>query len=1434
MIRFQSAFLLALALPLTTAVYSPENVRQTAPVACTDSEKLPRDLLADGTGFPVTGPLGVDAFPSAGDPAGMSDFSVGKSRSGGPADADGVSPLENPSGRSKAETLQFTAGGHILGFSTGRVMVASGDHLLSVSFVGAEGARPTVAPEEGGTGRSVPASAGPGSRAGSPPAAPPLTKVSYPDAWPGVTVDYEQTGDGVAKSTYRIAAGAPADSVGRIRLRYNRAVSLDARGNLVIAYPTGNLTEAAPEAWQDTPRGRIRVSVKFRLLSDREAGFETGPYDPALPLTLDPRLEWNTFLGGRTAQTMHFGFAIAVGNNGNYYVTGASTSTWGTPIRPHSGGRDAFVAMFDESGILIWNTFLGGSLNDGGYGINSDGDGNLYVTGYSKTAWGAPIRPYYMYEDAFLAKLNPDGSLLWNTFLGGGGEDYGRAVAVGENGHCFVTGEGGSWGSPILPYSMNGDAFVAELDENGNLLWNTFLGGLNIDQGRGITLDADGNIFVTGSSESSWGLPLRPFSGDDVSDAFVAKLNPNGALLWNTFLGSTGSDFGNDIVTDSNGNCFVVGDSNASWGSEVPPLSYYGPFVAKLDGDGSLLWNTFPARHTFAESANTVALDSQGNIYLGGESSGSWGTPVRPYSGANDAHIIKVDGDGNMVWNTFLGGSSYDQAYGIATNGNGDVIVIGDSSASWGTPIHPFSGSHDAFIAKVNGNGSVVWNSFMGARTGPTSHRCESIAVDGNGNAYVTGYSDSTWGDPIEPYSAHAYNPLIAKIDRNGNLLWNTFLWSENGWGIAVDSNGNSYVTGEIENRDFLFVTKLDGDGNRLWTRNFGSYTYANIGYSIVVDGEGNIFVTGLSNHTWGSPVRPFSGYSNAVVVKLDHNGNLIWNTFLGGDQYNSYNSGYGIAIDNIGNSYITGDSYTTWGEPVRPFSGGYDAFVAKLDGSGHLLWNTFLGGTSSDIGYGISVDATGNIFVTGNSNRTWGSPILPFQRISAFVAKLNPNGTLLWNTFLGKNNSRTEGYGIAVDNDGSCFVTGFSDKSWGFPVRPWAGEHDGFLARLDANGNLLWNTFIGGTKDDESHAIALDANGNCYLAGFSMGTWSSPVRVFSGSQDGFATMISHYWDSAISISIAPVTICSGQPETMTASVIGAAGTPTGTVDFYDDTSWVGVRSLSEGTASLSYPATYPGTHSLTAHYNGDFIYVGSWSSASNLVVNEAPVVTILGPHSICISGSATLDAGAGYLSYLWFPGGETTRTITVSPSVETEYSVTVSNSFGCSGTSAAHAVRVVSPPVMVAQPESGAVLYGQSVRLAVRCVGTEPLHYQWYRGSTGNTAYPVGTNSNTYETGPVTSTTYYWIRVTNECGTVDSGTAILTVRFSRNDLNADGVVDAQDILLEADLLAANILRLPCGIPCADVNEDQKIDVLDLLAVVNAAIGGSAGSFPRQ
>ncbi len=382
---------------------------------------------------------------------------------------------------------------------------------------------------------------------------------------------------------------------------------------------------------------------------------------------------------------------------------------------------------------------------------------------------------------------------------------------------------------------------------------------------------------MAGTSKATWGSPVQAYTSG--TDAFVAKLNSSGALQWNTFLGGSGDDSGNAIAVDGSGNVYVAGYSIATWGSPVQAFtgSYSDAFAAKLNSSGALQWNTFLGP---AAEGNAIAVDESGNVYVAGASGATWGSPVRAYTRGDDAFAAKLNSSGALQWNTFLGGSGIDVGHAIAVDGSGNVYVTGDSEATWGSPVQAHMSGLDAFAVKLNSNGVLQWNTFLG---GISDDVGTAIAVDASGNVYVAGYSVATWGAlPVRAYSGQ-FDAFAAKLNSSGVLQWNTFL------GGRESDEGNA----------------------------------------IAVDTSGNVYMAGFSNATWGSPVRAFSGTKNAFAAKLNSNGALQWNTFLGGL---GADVGNAIAVDTSENVYVAGTtSYDTWGSPVRAYTSGGDAFVAKL-----------------------------------------------------------------------------------------------------------------------------------------------------------------------------------------------------------------------------------------------------------------------------------------------------------------------------------------------------------------------------------------------------------------------------------------------------------------------------------------------------------------------
>jgi murein DD-endopeptidase MepM/ murein hydrolase activator NlpD len=412
-------------------------------------------------------------------------------------------------------------------------------------------------------------------------------------------------------------------------------------------------------------------------------------------------VEWNTFQGSTDYE---YGRSLGVDDNGNSYVAGRVNTTWGSPLKPIVGLTDGYVAKFDPNGTLLWHTYYGSTDSDAVEGIAVTGNGDIYVVGNTEVSWGAPLRPHAGggKDDIFVVKLNTNGVVQWNTFMGSGtNNDYAEAITVDDDGNVIILGRSYSnWGTPIRGYSGNSDVMIAKLSSAGNLLWNTLLGSTVFDAPGSVATDSDGGIYVTGYSDATWGSPVSAFSG---TEALLAiKVNAAGQLQWHTFLGA-GDVNGVSITVNQNNDVYILGEATGTWGS---PLNGYAGgtkdvVIAKLSSAGVQQWHTFLGS-SGTDSAESIALNDAGNLYIVGHSRASWGQPIETYSGGYDIVVAEVESNGLLMWHSFFGTVGNDLAYSVKTDSNGDAYITGSSDASWGSPIDSYTGDVDIVVIKLS------------------------------------------------------------------------------------------------------------------------------------------------------------------------------------------------------------------------------------------------------------------------------------------------------------------------------------------------------------------------------------------------------------------------------------------------------------------------------------------------------------------------------------------------------------------------------------------------------------------------------------------------------------------------------------------------------------------------------------------------------------
>jgi hypothetical protein len=598
------------------------------------------------------------------------------------------------------------------------------------------------------------------------------SKVVYPDLWPGIDLQYMGT---VNQLKYQFVVRPGADPA-QIRLAYRGAdVSINEAGQLEVATPAGGFRDGIPYAYQVIDGEKDEVAVSYQLtgsskllqapgdlseaLGDRLVySFHVADYDRTRVLVLDPAvLVYCGYIGGAAAD---WAVDIAVDGDGNAYVTGDSRSWQSSfpvtagPDLTHNGTYDVVVAKVSADGMgLVYCGYIGGNGFDFGYGIDVDGDGNAYVTGETDS-----------------------------------GNDQGFPVSVG----------------PDLIYNGREDAFVAKVSSDGTMLeYCGYIGGIRDERSVDIAVDADGNAYVTGQTESNQttfpvkGGPDLSFNGSGGwrGDAFVAKVVSDGSGLdYCGYIGGSGDDYGTGIAVDDSGSAYIVGATECdeatfpvSVGPDTTHNGSFDTFVAKVMADGAGLEYCGYIGGENGEVLNGVAVDSEGSAYVVGStgSSEALGFPVLvgpdlTYNGTGDyggdAFVARVVSDGTaLVYCGYIGGADDDWGHGIDLDSEGYPHVAGQtgSSAAQGFPVtsgpdQTHNGGWDAYVAKVSASGTELL--YCGYVGGSGTEDRTGIAVDAEGSAYLAGSTvsgEATFPVTVGPdldYNGGNRDAFVAKV----------------------------------------------------------------------------------------------------------------------------------------------------------------------------------------------------------------------------------------------------------------------------------------------------------------------------------------------------------------------------------------------------------------------------------------------------------------------------------------------------------------------------------------------------------------------------------------------------------------------------------------------------------------------------------------------
>ena len=380
------------------------------------------------------------------------------------------------------------------------------------------------------------------------------------------------------------------------------------------------------------------------------------------------------------------GSGVSSDSYGNIYVTGYTNGS--LPGNTNFGNNDFFVAKYDVYGNRLWVKQFGSAYSDYATGISSESSGNTYVSG--RTEGG---------EDAFVAKYNANGNQLWMAQFGTSGYDSATGVSSDGSGNVYVSGyTDGSF--PSYTNLGSYDAFVAKYDTSGNPVWVKQFSTSSHDYAEGISSDSNGNVYVSGKTFGSF----LGYTNLGLYDAFVAKYDGNGNQLWLRQFGTSGDDEITGISSDSSNNVYVTGSTKGGLPG-YSNLGSYDAFVAKYDGNGNQLW-----LRQFGTSGNDeitgISRDIDNNVYVTGYTTGS--LPGNINAGGSDAFVAKYNANGTLNWVRQFGTSAADSANGIRIDSSGNVYVTGDTSGS--LPGNSNSGSSDAFVVGFDSDGNILNN----------------------------------------------------------------------------------------------------------------------------------------------------------------------------------------------------------------------------------------------------------------------------------------------------------------------------------------------------------------------------------------------------------------------------------------------------------------------------------------------------------------------------------------------------------------------------------------------------------------------------------------------------------------------------------------------------------------------------------------------------
>lgn len=799
---------------------------------------------------------------------------------------------------------------------------------------------------------------------------------------------------------------------------------------------------------------------------------------------------WEATVSGTTTNST-FVTDVDIDISGNIYATGQYVGTLyiynanGTPGGSLSfdGVRDSFILKFDPNGYLQWATSVSGTLDDSGWGISVDLNGNVYVAGSYQSApvtvYNAPFKATTAGtldwtaastgSDIFIVKYNSSGTAQWRTRLTSAANDTPYDIATDTSGNVYVAGiytgaltvnsQPGTTVFGTLANSGGIDAFLVKYDTNGTAQAMTRIAGGSTEFAYDIAVDASANVYVTGYFTSN---PVTVFSAPGttafrsieslgLSEMFIVKYNSSLIAQWSTRIGGTGEEEGSSVAVDSSQNVYVTG--------------YYTSSAITL---------FYPPGDRLARVFGTMANPTG--------------------AGVRSAFVVKYDRDGNPLWATRLGGLGLTAGTAIAVDSDMNVYVTGgypigganvyNADTSIFTRL-PGDYTDGLFIVKYNPVGFGIWATRI---AGGNSASISSLQLDSSRNL-VFGGSFSLSGptsmfspDVVlqQPYDVlSSAGGFVVKYNKFGSPQWTVRMSVSNPANFvetlsAAGLNGNVYIAGQvigsvsIFNQDATLAETLTGTN----TNQIFITQYSPTGYEIW-----GTLITGGSSPTLSS-------------IDTDSDGNV-------------YIAGYVVTTVNFFNK--GGSLFRT----LTTTAGRTIGFLVKYNSDGDAQWVSYVLSTTagSYILYDLKVDLSNNMYIVVmgspssiltfyNSDNTSTFSVTTASGITpGILCKYNSSGTLLWGTFFTRASLTVVPYSIGVDTSNNVYVGGYyggaildfynQPGTTVFTSLPTNPTGDGFLVKYDSDGNGVWATRMTATNLDAIYSVSVDPNNTIFVSGW-------------------------------------------------------------------------------------------------------------------------------------------------------------------------------------------------------------------------------------------------------------------------------------------------------------------------------------------------------------